>query len=244
MSAPEILACEQVRGALAAAPAARTPSLESHLAGCEACRTYAAEMSALDSRLLRALRVPVPPPRSADIVAFEPRASAAPRNARVRHFALAASVAAVAVLAGAIWFAFPRETLAGDIVGHMPEEPQAWNADAPTVPAASVAYVLNRAGLRLGDQPAPDVTYASACWFRGRFVAHLAVRAASGPVAVIVLPAERVDARRPFVSDGYRGVLVPAARGSIAVLARESSPVDPAALDAVAARVAAAVRYD
>jgi predicted anti-sigma-YlaC factor YlaD len=255
VSAPEILGCDQVRDALAAGPSVRTPAVDAHLSGCEACRAYAAEMSALDAKLLRALRVPVPAPRSADVVALEsrspasappgaPRAAATSRRFHVRQFALAASVAAVAVLAGALWFAFPRDTLAGDVVAHMAEEPQAWRADAATVPAASVAYVLSRAGVRLGGGSGPDVTYASACWFRGRFVAHLAVRSAAGPVTVLVLPAEHVEGRRPFASDGYRGVLAPAPRGSIAVLTRDGAPVEPAVLDSIAASVAAAVRYD
>lgn len=247
MSATVPLDCATVRDTLAADPAGRSAELDAHLAGCAACRAYAADMAALDAQVLRALRVPVPPARTATIVAFQPRATATPvaaRVARTRRFALAASVAAVAVLAGSLWFAFPRDTLAGDIVGHMAEEPEAWSAEAPAMPASAVSYVLARAGLRLTEGTHPDVTYANACWFRGRFVAHFAVRSADGPVTALVLPAERVDGRRPFQGDGYRGVLVPAPRGAIAVLTRDSAPATAAALDDVAARIAAAVRYD
>ena len=46
--------------ALTAEPQHRSPELAAHLAGCSACAAFAAEMNALDARILKALEVPVP----------------------------------------------------------------------------------------------------------------------------------------------------------------------------------------
>jgi hypothetical protein len=83
-----------------------------------------------------------------------------------------------------------------------------------------------------------DITYAHSCWFRGRRVPHLIVQTPQGPVTVVVLPRERVTGTVDFEEDGYRGMLLPAERGSIAVLTR-----DRANVDAVAAGVIAAIGY-
>jgi hypothetical protein len=243
------LDCAAVRDALAAEPQARTPTLAAHLAACPECARYAAEMLALDARIRRALTVPVPEPAppvaEAAVVDAGPRSARAPRRAAwSRGLALAAGIAGIAVLATLLWTGVPRDSLAGDLVAHMAEEPAAWQPN-PAVPAASLAYVLGRSGVRL-EPGAGEVTYAHSCWFRGHFVPHLAVRTEQGTVIVMVLPREHVRGRAEFAEEGYRGVIVPAARGALAVLARDgggTARVDAATLDAVAARVRAAVRY-
>lgn len=245
------LDCAAVRDALAAEPQARTPALEAHVGACADCARYAAEMLALDARIRRALAVPVPeraPPVAdvADVATLDAtsRAARAPRRAAwSRGLALAAGVAGVAVLATLLWTGVPRDSLAGDLVAHLAEEPAAWQSN-PAVPAASLAYVLGRSGVRL-EPGAGEVTYAHSCWFRGHFVPHLAVRTERGTVIVMVLPRERARGRVEFAEEGYRGVIVPAARGAVAVLARDEggAGMDAATLDAVAARVRAAVRY-
>lgn len=242
--------CAAVRDALAAEPAARTPALEAHLAGCAECTRYAADMLALDAKIRRALAVAVPE-RAPPAVPVTPLAAhsraavkGAGRTPWFRGLALAAGLAGVALLATLLWTGVPRDSLAGDLVAHMGEEPDAWQAN-PAVPASALAYVLGRAGVRL-DPGAAEVTYAHSCYFRGSFVPHLAVRTAQGTVIVMVLPRERARERVEFAEEGYRGVIVPAARGALAVLARErdgGASVDAATLDAVAQRVGAAVRY-
>lgn len=256
--------CAAVRDALAAEPHARPAALVAHLDGCAACTRYAAEMRVLEAQLQRAFAVRVPPappldldspvdvaaagaPGAAAVVtplaARRPADATRPRSALLRGLALAASVAGVALLVTLLWTGAPRESLAGALVEHMAEEPGAWQRN-PAVPASALAYVLGRSGVRL-EPGAPEVTYAHSCFFRGNYVPHLAVRTPSGVVTVLVLPDEDARGRIEFDEGGYRGVIVPAARGALAVLTRDGagSDVDTATLDAVATQVAAVVRY-
>jgi hypothetical protein len=93
------------------------------------------------------------------------------------------------------------------------------------LPESALSEVLQKAGVQF-DSSMP-VVYASACPFRGRLVPHLVVQTAEGPLTVMLLKREKTRAREEFAEDGYRGVLVPAGEGSIAILARSGEiPAD------------------
>lgn len=233
--------CDDARFALAAEPRSGDPGLLDHLEHCPRCAAYSADMHELDDRLRVALEVPVPArelPSGPYAVAGTPAPGGGGLAGHpiTRRFALAASVAGVAVLAGLLWAGFPRQSLAGAVVAHMAHEPQAWQATAP-VPAADLDRVTARSGVRLRDG-LPDVTYAHSCWFRGRQVPHLVVTTPDGPVTVLVIPGETVERRVDFDEAGYRGTLVAAPRGSIAVLTRDKTIPDP-----LVSRVLAALDY-
>jgi hypothetical protein len=226
--------CLELRRALGAEPGRRTPELAAHLAACAACARYAADLARLEVTLRRALEIPVP------AAGARPAAAAPVPGARPRWLALAASIVGVALLAGTLWTLYPREALATALVVHMAHEPGSRQASDVAVPPGALAYVLQRSGVALAPD-APLVSYAESCWFRGWYVPHLVVQTPDGPMTVMVLPHERVRAPTVAEEGGYRVVIVPAARGSIAVLT--AGPVSAARVDAIVARVAAAVRF-
>jgi hypothetical protein len=158
----------------------------------------------------------------------------------MRWYALAASLAGAAILSAALWSLYPREALATALVGHMAHEPQSRRrTDVPVAPAA-LAYVLKRSGVALAPD-APLVSYAQSCWFRGWFVPHLVVQTPDGPMTVMLLPHERVARSTMLDEGGYRVMIVPAEHGAIAILTQ--GPVAAANVEAVVARLAAAVRF-
>jgi hypothetical protein len=233
--------CSEARFALAADPRNGDSALLEHLEKCPSCSAYASDMHQLDQRLRDALAVPVPEVELPLGPYPATRASAAPGgglrgSAATRRFALAASVAGVAVLVGLLWVGVPRPSLASAVVAHMAEEPDAWSTTA-VLSKAEIDEVMARSRLRLAHDLS-DVTYANSCWFRGRHVPHIVVQTSDGPVTVLVLPEEPVERSTRFDEGGYRGALVPAPRGSIAVLAR-----DGAGVEQIAKRVMAAIIY-
>jgi hypothetical protein len=222
MSTPD---CRHVRVAVGGDPHDLAPDVRAHLETCAECRKFQAETLALDSRLRAALELP--------LAGFR---KAAPVQARapVRRYALAASVMLAVLLGGGFWLLGSQNALAGEIVEHVRHESSSWGAQA-AVPAESLADVLRKAGVSF-DTSMP-VVYASACPFRGHRVPHLVVQTADGPVTVMILAHEKVSGREEFSEDGYRGVLVPAGEGSMAILAR-----DGAVPDEVAATLVSGVR--
>lgn len=225
--------CEQARAAIGAEPRGSSAALEEHLAGCADCSGYQREMRALETQLERALALPVgnaaaplkvtPLPQRVP-AAVEP-AAAPPASTRWRGWALAASVLLTVLLGVFVAGGRDGEALATEVVEHMAGEVDSWD-ESREVPQSALDLVLRRSRVRLDRGALGDVVYAHSCWFRGNWVPHLVLRTASGPVTVMVLPAESVDGVQRFDEGGYAGVIAPAAVGAVAVLSRGDAPVD------------------
>ena len=183
----------------------------------------------MDATIRRALRVRVP-----DVATHGAHADRVPARPR-RWLALAASVVAGVLVGSALWIGGPRASLAREVVSHVKHEPQSF-ASTHADPAA-VDRVLRAGGIRLRPGVA-DVTYASSCPFRGRIVPHLVVRTAHGPVTALILRDEPLARPIRVREDGFRGSLVPAGPGSIAVLGDT-----PADLSEITARLEDAVEW-
>lgn len=207
-----------VRLAVGADPGHLSPEVEAHLATCAECRGFRDETLALDGRLRAALELPLP----------EFRRRAPP----VRRYALAASVLLASIIAG-VWMFQPQSALAGEVVAHVEDEMDSWSS-RHQMPPDSIAGVLDAAGVEF-DAGVP-IVYAAPCPFRGRRIAHLVVQTAHGPLTVMILPHVTVTRREKFSEDGLNGILLPAGKGSVAVLAR-GSEVDAADADSMVSAV-------
>ena len=94
----------------------------------------------------------------------------------------------------------------------------------------SIGHALTSSGVGL-DFASDRIVYAQSCWFRGHYVPHLVVETTHGPVTVLILRHEQVQARDDFREGGMTGVIVPAGDGSIAVLARGRAQVGDVAAE-------------
>jgi hypothetical protein len=225
---------EQYRRALLADPRNDAADLAEHHAACAECRAFAERLQRFDARVERALKIDAS--RTAEVLPFKPRAALPMRR---RWYALAASLAAAVLVAGVVWLAAPRSSLAADVVAHMAGELDAWDTRQP-VPDAELAAVLSNTKMQLASQ-AGDVSYASSCTFRGHKVPHLVVQTPEGPVTVMVLVHESVRKPQDFDEQGYRGAIVPMpGHGSLAVLAR-GAKIPARDVDGIAARVRDAI---
>jgi hypothetical protein len=196
--------CRHARVAIGGDPHQLTAEASAHLSTCASCRQFHAETLALDGRVRAALELPLGKFRS--------------RAAPARRFALAASLLLGAIIAGGIWLVSPQPALAGEVIEHVRHESASWDAHQ-ALSAAELALVLQKAGVKF-DTSMP-VVYAMACPFRGRRVPHLVVQTTNGPVTVMLLAHEAVAARQEFSENGYHGILLPAGKGSVALLIRD-----------------------
>ena len=207
--------CDEARLLIGADPGVTTTALEEHLRGCAACAGFHRETRALDADIRRALEHPPDLARSRS-----PRR----RPPAWRQWALAASVALAAFVALGVWVLRPSDTLAREVAAHVQGEPESWLA-TEHVTAAGIEHALRGAGVQFAIT-SERVRYAQSCWFRGHYVPHLVLETARGQVTVLLLRHEHVSARRAFHEAGMSGVIVPAERGSIAVLARGGGDID------------------
>jgi uncharacterized protein DUF3379 len=210
--------CRHARLHLGAQPHDLPPEVVAHVEACAECRRFRDETLMLESRVQAALELP--------LARFR-------RPVRTRRLALAASVVLALVVAGGFWLFQPATALAGDVVKHVEGEADSWNANAP-LPATKVDEVLRTAGAQF-ESPYP-VVYGYPCPFKGHRVAHLVVQTERGTMTVMLIPHEHVRRRTEFSRDGMSGVLLPAGKGSVALLTRDGQvPQDVA--DLVVSRV-------
>lgn len=222
--------CLEFRRRIGAEPGLQDAAGSEHRAGCATCARYQDQMRAMDTMIGRALRVDLPPRGAAA------RAGSSGWLER-RWYALAASLLLGVAVAATLWVSFPAPSLAAEIIDHVLHEPDAWNSEQ-ALTAEEVASAFGPNGLRL-KAAAGEVTYAVRCWHKGHWVPHLVVRTASGPVTVLLLAHREVQAAVPLEDAGFSGVVLPAPRGSIAIVGRGN--VDR---DEIARQVFAAVEWD
>ncbi len=151
-----MMECADYRRAILADPHHPTADMRSHAASCHDCGRYTERVLAFERLLERALRVPVGAAQDSGAAASaagtsggnviplrSPRSppgsdtAAAAMSLRLGRgwFAAAASVLVAVFVAGGLWLALPRPSLAADVVSHMAGEPGAWSrTDVPVSP--------------------------------------------------------------------------------------------------------------
>jgi hypothetical protein len=224
--------CLEFRRLAGADPQHPEAAMLEHAAGCPRCTGYLRQTQELDRHILAALSVPVPPRH-----ASRPTGAAVPGLDRRRWYALAASIVAGVLVGTLLWVGGPRNSLAQDLLAHLEHEPEALVVTTAPADGAVLGRVLERGGIRLRPEVG-TVSYANSCRFRGRTVPHLVVQTDGGPVTVMVLRNERLEAPVRFAEQGFAGTIVPAGPGSIAVIG--GSDAD---LEQIAERVLAAVDW-
>jgi len=224
-----MMTCLEFRRRVGAEPAAAAADVAAHRRECDACARYQDELRAMDGLIERALKVSLPAKPQGFVDA--------PADAwRRRLFAIAATLVVGTAVGVVLLVSAPRASIAREVIGHVMHETGTMDTTAPLTPAA-LAGVLDPDGTRLRPDVG-DVTFAARCIFDGRVVPHLVVRTPSGPVTVLMLRHRTIS--EPFHIDeqGYEGVVMPAPKGSIAIVGQ-----GVANLDAVAQKVFDAVDW-
>ncbi|HMD72818.1 MAG TPA: DUF3379 family protein [Steroidobacteraceae bacterium] len=238
--------CSHYRRASLAEPQSADPELLAHRDQCAPCAEFTERLVRFEARLASAMRLELGAPAGGAGKVVPLRAAAARvagrrDRLRPRWVALAASMLVAVGVAGLLWLAVPRSSLADAVVAHMAGEPQAWLSNE-AVPASRLSEAIRDAHLTLRTD-AGVVSYAASCEFRGFHVPHLVVQDASGPVTVMVLVHESARATVNFDEQGYRGVIraVPG-HGAIAVLTRNRA-LSGSDVERIAARVQDAIEW-
>ena len=217
--------CLEFRRSVGAEPYSTAPEIVAHAAACAQCARYQQEMQQMEALIQRSLQIPLAAPAS----------SRARATRRVLQWGLAASVL-LGVAIAVLWLGYSPPALAEQLGDHVRHEAASMVRTNTVVDGRELQEVLAQSGVRLQD--VGPVSYAMSCSFRGHQVPHLVVQTDSGPVTVILLPREQgVTVAENFDEGGYRGVILPAPRGAIAVLGHD------APLGEVGSKVLAAIEY-
>jgi hypothetical protein len=155
---------------------------------------------------------------------------------RPRWASLTGSILAGVIVGAWLWSSGPGNSLADDVLSLVEDEAAALVAGRPA-PEETVSRVLEQGGIRLRPG-AEEVLYANVRRFRGRPVPHMVLRTEAGPVTLLVLRHEPVDAAEDFTGGGFSGRIVPSGPGSLAVVATDGTDIGQ-----VATRMQAAIEW-
>ncbi|MEJ2602918.1 MAG: DUF3379 family protein [Gammaproteobacteria bacterium] len=237
--------CEDFRKTLDVDPGADFPGRAAHAAACDDCARYAAEAAVFERKLAAALAIDVPDldirlpddPEESDVVSLDDRRAARRgTGTRWRGLPAWAGIAAALVLGIALVLGpggAPQQpepaALAAEVIAHMRHEPYSRVVTSEAVGASELQGVLSPAVSRLDSGRLGLVTYARTCPINGRPVPHLVVQGADGPVTLLLMPGEKIEAPVPLEGNGFHGVILPVGDGSIAVIGEEGRSVEDVA---------------
>lgn len=213
--------CLEFRRAVGAEPQRISADANAHMRECPTCAKYAQELQRLDGLIKRALEVPAPQINSVTGGEF-----VAPAVQPRRWYAMAASLLLAVVVGLVAWVGLaPSESVAADVVSHMGHEKDAMTVTDTRVSSQLLDGILQAKGMKLAE-PLTDISYARNCFVRRTWAPHVVVQTASGPVAAIVLPNERVWRSARFHEGEYHGEIVPMGKGAIVVVATDAEVID------------------
>lgn len=205
--------CDEYREAINADPSESFAGGGAHAAECPSCSAYKAEVRALDARIAAALAIPVPA-YEATVPAYEAPVS---HSALPTWIALAAAVAIVGVFALRELAPDANHVpLAEQVLAHMDHEQASRRVTSVAVTEQRLEHVLYPQVSTM-DLDSGVVSYAESCVINGNTVPHLVVQGRTGPITLILLPDEPIDAAIPLSGDNVHGVILPVGNGSVAI---------------------------
>ena len=214
--------CDAFKEAIAADPSGAFDGAE-HADGCASCAAYREEMRSLDAKITRALAIDVPELKMPELPSIaDDNVTSLPVTRKRRGttwIAIAASFALAAIV-GVWMFGGPGITygsLEEEILAHIDHEPGSLRVTDVPVSDAQYSAVVNP-DIGSMDRDVGLVSYAMSCVIHGHTVPHLVIQGKKGPITLILMPEEEIDAARTFTGESVIGVLIPHGDGSIAIV--------------------------
>ncbi|MFT3791145.1 MAG: DUF3379 family protein [Rudaea sp.] len=220
--------CVEFRRQLAIDPRATAgadsrQSVAQHRAECPRCAEACARALAFEDDLARALAVAVPEQLAESILLAQTTAERR-RRAGLRRVSIFAAAAVLVLAVGVVGMRAEAKPLSVQAVEHLESEPSALASTRP-IPSALVvrAFAARHVSLR----QVPDaVSYAQPCPIGEHRSVHVVMRTAQGPVTVIYIADKKAATSEDFDRAGLAGRALPAAGGTLILLAKSRAEFD------------------
>ena len=232
--------CDEFRQQIDAAPGEDFDGRDAHLTDCESCTEYAAHADSFEDLITRAMRVPVPSAVSeisleaeSNVIELRP-----PRSKGSRKFPLSPP-AWIGLAAGVVLAAFiglrlnapaPGQSeysqfLAAEVLSHMVYEPGSRVVTAKPVAYERMETVIEPAEVDVSEELGL-ISYAMSCVINGNTIPHLVVQGRYGPVTILIMPEEKIEAPIALENAEFHGSIIPVGDGSVAIIGRRGEAID------------------
>ena len=187
-------------------------------------------MKALDLRIARALQIDVPPLVMPELPDVDDTVATLPVRRRSKApiwFAVAATVVlglSIALRMSSIFVEY--DSLADEVLAHLDHEPRSLVVTDVPVSDRRLQRAVP-ASMAVFDRDETLITYANPCIINGKRVPHLVVQGQHGPITILLMPEEKVDAKTPLDGDTVHGVILPVGDGSIAIIGPREESLEP-----------------
>lgn len=225
--------CEDYKEALAGDPSASFDGADAHVAACESCQAYTAEMQAFDAKIAKALSINVPnlempelPEIDDDKVVNIPFGNK-PAFSMPTWIGIAATVVIAAFVGLRMIDLDPGSGIPLDeeVLAHFDHEPSALQVTTVAVSDERFSTVVNPS-IGTMDRNVGLVTYANSCVINGKTIPHLVIQGERGPVTLLLMPEEMIDSAMTLDGKGVNGVILPMGDGSIAIIGEPDEPLN------------------
>jgi len=203
---------------------------DAHLSACADCRAFRDEMRALEQKIAHALAISVPELRVPDLPDIDTTGVVSLATRRRYSAPLWMAVAATVVLAAFVGIRMiggnvTYPTLADEIVAHLDHEPYALRVTDEPVDDRRLAKVVP-ANVAVMNHDAGLITYAQSCVINGKKIPHLVIQGEQGPVTILLLPDEAVDAPVQIDGESINGIILPVGGGSVAIIGEKNEKLE------------------
>lgn len=229
------MTCLEFRRLALANPQHPGPAALEHEAVCPDCARFYLDLRRQEEALYQALSIPVPE-GLADRILLKTRPRRLDRLAAPRFWlpALAAALVLALGLNLMVPHGLTSEALAAGIIAHVRHEPEVLAAEQ-SVPWPKLVRAFARSGGDLTSEPA-QVSYAGRCLLPGGGQGeHIVLKTPQGKVTLILMPGKPVAAALRLFKDGLNVSVLPAGKGSLALVAESDTLVRDAEADLVRA---------
>lgn len=217
--------CLEFRRRVNAAVGNKDAEYLQHAQECQACAAFAKQAALFEHKLAEAIDVEVPPTLEAQILLRQNmEQQRREQNRRTRWMALAASVLLTVGLVTGIWTFTPPATLDSAVLAHINNELDHLS-DRKDIQLAQANHVLQPFNTQL-QQPPARIHYVGACQIHRSAGAHMVLQGEKGPVTVLLMPGETVQARLPLRDQRFTGVIVPTDNGSMAIVGERDENIE------------------
>lgn len=230
MSQAKEMNCDEYRNALTSDPGFEDEAR--HADGCVSCREFSAEIMALDADIAAAMRIAVPPlrmPQLPDVDAENVTALSSRRQySKPAWFALAATVLLAAIIGFRMagpGMGLGLGTLEEQVLAHVDHEPLALLPSNTPVSDSEFSIAVPKE-IATMNRDVGLITFAAFCSINGNDVPHLVMQGKHGPITILLMPHEKVDATRVLDGVNVHGVILGVGEGSIAIIGDREEPLE------------------
>ena len=215
--------CVEFRRQLAIDPHANAVEFVQHRAECPRCAEAHARALAFEGSFARALNVDVPA-QLAETILLAQSTAERHRRTNLRRVSIFAAAAALVLAVGVVGMRVEAKPLSVQAVEHLYSEEEVLSLTKP-VAEKEVLQTFAVRGVALKHVPG-NISFVAPCPVGKHRSVHLVMPTAGGPVTVIYVVDQGVEAAKDFERDGLRGRIVPVGSGTLILLAKDTTDFD------------------